>query len=123
MPVLNKIKNTLNNWSQRNLTINPRPAGPSPAPTLCWRGGGAAAPHLSRKSTDVAEKFKRQWRGMDEIFQIKLKNLTPGSHVRSNTKCLTFPFNAFPPQNARNKRISSLRIDMIRTCDISKHRP
>ena len=29
----------------------------------------------------------------------------------------------FPPQNSVNKRISSLWIDMIRVCDISKHRP
>ena len=41
----------------------------------------------------------------------------------SDTKCLTFPFDAFPPQNAENKRISSLCIDMIRrVCNISKHR-
>ena len=45
------------------------------------------------------------------------------SQVRSNTKCLTFPFDAFPPQNVDNIRISSLWIDMIRICDISKHRP
>ena len=47
-------------------------------------------------------KFKRQWKVLDEIFQIKFENLTSGSpvtsQVRSNTKCLTFPFNAFPPQ-------------------------
>ena len=90
-------------------------------------GGGRSGPHLSRKPTDVAEKFKHQWRGLDESFQIKLKNLTSGSHVtsqvRSNIKCLTFPFNAFPPQNDGNKRISSLWIDMIRACDISNHRP
>ena len=89
------------------------PAGPSPDPTLCWGGGGAyrPPPHLSRKPTDVGEKFKRQWKGLDEIFQIKFKNLTSRSpvtsQVRSNTKCLTFPFNAFPRQNAGNKRISS----------------
>ena len=40
-----------------------------------------------------------------------------------NTKCLTFPFNAFAPQNAENKRINSLWIDMIRVCGISEHRP
>ena len=39
-------------------------------------GGGVAAPHLSRKPTDVGKKFKRQWKGLDEIFQIKFKNLT-----------------------------------------------
>ena len=92
--------------------VNPRPAGPSPDPTLCWGGGGAyRPPHLSRKPTDVGEKFKRQWKGLDEIFQIKFENLTSRSpvtsQVRSNTKCLTFPFNAFPRQNAGNKRISS----------------
>ena len=74
-------------------------------------GGGVAAPHLSRKPTDVGEKLKRQWTGLDEIFQIQFKNLTSRSsvtsQVRSNTKCLTFPFNAFPRQNAGNKRISS----------------
>ena len=90
--------------------VNPRPAGPSPDPTLCW-GGPYRPPHLSRKPTDVGEKFKRQWKGLDEIFQIKFKNLTSRSpvtsQVRSNTKCLTFPFNAFPRQNAGNKRISS----------------
>ena len=107
--------------------LNPRPAGPSPDPTLCWGGGGPyRPPHLSRKPTDVGEKFKRQWKGLDEIFQIKFKNLTSRSpvtsQVRSNTKCLTFPFNAFPRQNAGNKRISSRWIDMIRVCDISEHR-
>ena len=95
--------------------LNPRPAGPSPAPTLCWGGGTVAPPphphpHLSRKPTDVAEKFERQWKGLREIFQVKFKNLSSGSpvtsQVRSNTKCLTFSFNAFPPQNAGNKRIS-----------------
>ena len=91
---------------------NPRPAGPSPDPARCWGGGGGrSAPHLSRKPTDVDEKFKRQWKGLDKIFQIKFKNLTSRSpvtsQVRSNTKCLTFPFNAFPRQNAGNKRISS----------------
>ena len=45
------------------------------------------------------------------------------SQVRSNKKCLTFPFNVFPPRNDDNKRISNLWIDMIRVCDISKHRP
>ena len=34
-----------------------------------------------------------------------------------------FPFIAFPPQNSENKRISSLWIDIIWVCDISKHRP
>ena len=59
-------------------------------PAPCWtlsgpcpllEGGGVAPPppsHPSRKPIDVAEKIKRQWRGMDEIFQMKLKNLTPG---------------------------------------------
>ena len=78
-----------------NTFLNPRPAGPSPAPTLCWGGGGGrSGPHLSRKPTDVGEKFKRQWKGLDEIFQIKFKNLTSRlpvtSQVRSNAKCLTF---------------------------------
>ena len=54
-------------------------------------GGGVAAPHLSRKPTDVGEKFKRQWKDLDEIFQIKFKNLTSRSpvtsQVTSNTKC------------------------------------
>ena len=111
----------------RDKTINPRPAGPSPDPTLCWGGGRIGPPHLSRKPTDVGEKFKRKWKGLDEIFQIKFKNLTSRSpvtsQVRSNRKCLTFPFNAFPRQNAGNKRISSRWIDMIRVCDISEHRP
>ena len=74
--------------------VNPRPAGPSPAPTLCWGGRSAPPPHLSRKPTDVGGKFKRQWKGLDEIFQMKFKNLTSGSpvtsQVRSNTKCLAF---------------------------------
>ena len=97
--------------------------------TLPSAGGGRIGPppHLSRKPTDIGEKFKRQWKGLDEIFQINFKNLTSRSpvtsQVRSNTKCLTFPFNAFPRQNAGNKRISSRWIDMIRVCDISKHRP
>ena len=66
-----------------------------PLPFAGGGGGGAvAAPHLSRKPTDVGEKFKRQWKGLDEIFPIKFKNLTSRlpvtSQVRSNTKCLTF---------------------------------
>ena len=44
--------------------------------TLPSAGGGGGPyrpPHLSRKPTDVGEKFKRQWKGLDEIFQIKFK--------------------------------------------------
>ena len=59
-----------------------------------------------------------------------IEKFDPESPVRSQvtsgqTKCLTFPFNAYPPQNAENKRISSLPIDMIRVCDIhiSKNLP
>ena len=65
-------------------------------PTLCRGGGGRSGPpiYLSRKPTDVGNKFKRQWKGLDEIFQIKFKNLISRlpvtSQVRSNTKCLTF---------------------------------
>ena len=69
------------------------------------------------------EKINRQWRALDKIFQMKLKNLTLGSpvtsQVRSNTKCVRFRFNAFPPQNAENKHISRLWIDMIRVWHLS----
>ena len=76
---------------------------------------GAVAPPPPPSTIPVTNrrggKFKRQWIALDEIFQIKFKNLTPGSpvtsHIRSNTKCLTFPFKAFSPQNVENKRIST----------------
>ena len=94
---------------------------------LMSSGTRVSVKRLRTEPIDVAEKFNRQWRALDEVFQLNLKNLTPGSpvtsQVRSNTKCLTFPCNAYLPQNAENKRISSIWIDMIRVCDKSKHRP
>ena len=93
---------------------------------LLGGGGGFVAPPSISVTNRRGGKFKRQWRALDEVVQLKLKNLTTWSpktlQVRSNTKCLTFPFNAFPPQNAEYKRISILWIDMIRLCNISKHR-
>ena len=38
-------------------------------------------------------------------------------------KMLAISIISFPPQNADNKRIRNLWIDMIRVCDISKRRP
>ena len=61
---------------------------------------------------DVAEKIQTAMERPRRDLSDKIKKMTSGSpvtsHVRSNTKCLTFPFNAFPPQNPGNKRISSL---------------
>ena len=34
------------------VTVNPRPAGPSPDPTLCWGGGGAYRPPPSISETN-----------------------------------------------------------------------
>ena len=87
------------NYSSYERVFGPRPAGLSPTPALCW-GRSLVAPPTISVTNRRGGKLNVKWRALDEIFQMKLKNLTPGSQVRSNIKCLTFPFNAFPPQNA-----------------------
>ena len=65
------------------------------SPQVWPQPGGFFMPiHDPKRKHDVAEKFNRQWKGLDENFQIKFKNLTSESpvtsQVRSSTKCSTF---------------------------------
>ena len=85
---------------------------PLPTISVTNRRGGTIQPALESPGRDISDEVDKFDRGSPVTSQ-----------VRSSTKCLTFPFNAFPPQNTENKLISSLWIDMIRVYDNSKHRP
>ena len=110
------------------LHVNPRPAGPSPTPALCWGGGGRSGPGGGGRSGPPSISVTKRLGG-----KIQPAMERPGRDL--SDKVLKFylgvtcdvtghvPFIAFPPQNSENKRISSLWIDMIWVCDISKHRP
>ena len=77
-----------------------------PLPSAGGGGGGVAALSISetnRRSGKIQTAMERPGRDLSDKVE---KHVT--SQVRSITKCLTFPFNVFLPQNAGNKRISIL---------------
>ena len=90
--------------------------------TLCWGGWPPTISVANRRGGKIQTAMDSPGHLSDGVAKI-LPRSPVTSQIRSNTKCLTFPFNAFPPQNAENKRISSPWIDMIRVSDISQHRP
>ena len=78
-----------------------------------WGGGGLfKTPLLTPKLLVRFSKFKDRVIALANLSTEKQILMTSGSpmtlQVRTNTKCLTFPCNAFPLQNADNKLISSL---------------
>ena len=57
-----------------------------PLPSAGGGGGGRSGPPSISETNRRGGKFKRQWKGLDEIFQIKFKNLTSRSPVTSQVR-------------------------------------